>query len=83
MRLRLLGSLVGKDWVSHLDCTDLWIQDKVRSKDINIFKVLGADNMADALTKYVDRATLLSALNKMGLIPMSGRPECAPKAMGA
>ena len=69
--------------IRHLDCTDLWIQDKVRSKDINIFKVLGTDNMADALTKYVDRATPLSSLDKMGLVPMTGRPECEPKAMGA
>ena len=68
--------------IRHLDCTDLWIQDKIRSKDMAIFKVLGADNMADILTKYVDRKTIDSALTSMGLVKMSGRPACAPQAMG-
>ena len=61
----------------------MWIQDKIRSREINIFKVLGAENMADSLTKYVDRAILQQSLAKMGLVPKSGRPELAPKAMGA
>ena len=68
--------------IRHLDTADLWIQDKVRSRDINIFKVLGTDNMADSLTKYVDRPTLQKALEKMGLTQMSGRAKCAPAAMG-
>ena len=33
--------------IRHLDVTDLWIQDKVRSKSIGLKKVLGADNPAD------------------------------------
>ena len=69
--------------IRHLDTADLWIQDKVRSKEINLIKVLGSENMADALTKYVDRATLSKALDKMNLIKMDGRPACAPQAMGA
>ena len=44
--------------VRHLHTADLWIQDKVRTKDIIISKVLGAANPADMLTKHVDRATL-------------------------
>ena len=46
-------------------------------------KVLGADNMADVLTKYVDKATLQKALGFMGMELLTGRPECAPAAMGA
>ena len=69
--------------VRHLDCTDLWVQDKIRSKQILLEKVLGTENVADVLTKYVDKATLDRALPKMGLHKMAGRPASAPIAMGA
>ena len=69
--------------IRHLDTTDLWVQDKIRSKTIQLEKVLGTENIADILTKYVDRSTLDRALPKMGLRKMSGRPESAPIAMGA
>ena len=59
------------------------MQDKVRSRQILLNKVLGTDNPADVLTKYVDRKTLDMALPKMGLHPQSGRPASAPIAMGA
>ena len=69
--------------IRHLDCTDLWIQDKIRSKNMKLSKVLGTDNMADVLTKYVGKKTMDSAIARMNLIRKSGRPACAPVAMGA
>ena len=69
--------------IRHLDCTDLWIQDKVKSKVIELVKVLGADNLADILTKYAQRPTMEKALAELSLVPTLGRPECAPVAMGA
>ena len=33
--------------IRHLDVTDLWMQDKIRSKQISLLKVLGADNVAE------------------------------------
>ena len=72
---------IGK--IRHLATTDLWIQDKVRSKVIELVKVLGADNPADVLTKYVNRQIMEKALLALGLLPMSGRPASAPVAMGA
>ena len=68
--------------IRHLATTDLWIQDKVRSKQIELLKVLGTDNPADVLTKYVNRQTMEKALSTMGLHVMHGRPACAPAAMG-
>ena len=68
--------------IRHLDVTDLWIQDRIRSKATTISKVLGTQNMADVLTKYVDRKTMDMAISKMGLRPASGRPSSAPIAMG-
>ena len=69
--------------IRHLDVSDLWIQDKIRTKAISLNKVLGTENMADVLTKYVDRKTMDAALSRMNLRRMSGRPSCAPAAMGA
>ena len=69
--------------IRHLATTDLWIQDKVRSKSFELVKVLGVDKPADVLTKYVNRETMNKALAKVGLVATSGRPASAPAAMGA
>ena len=61
---RRLG--VGKN--RHLDTSLLWVQDKIRSGDVLLEKVLGVENPADALTKHVDRATLQLHLSTMGLV---------------
>ena len=44
---------VGK--IRHLSTADLWIQERQREGDLEILKVLGADNPGDAMTKYVER----------------------------
>ena len=72
---------IGK--IRHLATTDLWIQDKVRSKALELVKVLGTDNPADVLTKYVNRQSMEKAIAAMGLVVLSGRPISAPVAMGA
>ena len=64
--------------VRHLDCTDLWIQDAIRSGRIALAKVPGADNPADILTKYVDRKMLDTALKRLSLVPTDGRAASAP-----
>ena len=64
----------------HLDCEDLWIQSKVRSKDVELLKVLGAEKPADIFTKYVDPKTLQSALRRINMIVESGRPASALQA---
>jgi hypothetical protein len=69
--------------IRHLATTDLWIQDKVRSRQIELIKVLGTHNPADVMTKYVNRQSMEKALAFMSMSIMSGRPECAPIAMGA
>ena len=68
--------------IRHLDVTDLWIQDKIRSKQIRLLKVLGADNVAEMFTKYVTRSTLEKALKNMNVIRVEGRHACAPAAKG-
>ena len=69
--------------IRHLDTTDLWVQEKERSGQIELVKVLGSDNPADMMTKYVDRPILTKMIAKSGMIPPSGRAKCAPVAAKA
>ena len=68
--------------VRHLDCADLWIQEKVRSGAVTLTKILGTDNPADALTKYVDRQQLEKAMATIGMRKAVGRAKSAPATMG-
>ena len=68
--------------IRHLDVTDLWCQEQVRLGKVSLHKVLGSENPADIMTKYVDSATLKKMLKIINLIPMSGRAEIAPAAAG-
>ena len=65
--------------VRHLDVTDLWLQEKVRTGDIRVEKVAGTENPADALTKVLPRPLLVKHLSSMGLSPEDGRAASAPK----
>ena len=68
--------------IRHLATTDLWIQEKVRNGDIDLQKVLGADNPADIFTKYLDKGIMDRALIKLNCHFMDGRAKCAPATMG-
>ena len=72
---RRLG--IGK--IRHLDTSLLWIQNKVRSGEVQMAKVLGTDNPADALTKNLLGPDLRKHVQKMGLVLEEGRAATAPK----
>ncbi len=63
----------------HIEVNQLWLQDKVRKGDIEVEKVGGKFNIADALTKHVDGANMRMHIEEMGLKHMSGRHELAPE----
>ena len=63
--------------VRHLDTSLLWIQQKIKDKDLEVDKIHGPKNPADCLTKHVDRATLVKHLETMGLEFEQGRAESA------
>ena len=65
--------------IRHLAVTDLWLQQKVRDGGFSVHKIAGADNMADIMTKYVNRETLNKHLAAMGCRAEEGRPACAPE----
>ena len=72
----------GMGRIRHLDCIDLWVQEKVRTKAIELLKVLGTENPADAFTKYVDRGVITKSMNSINMKAMTGRPRAAPDTLG-
>ena len=64
--------------IRHLAAADLWVQDRLRTKDFALIKVLGTDNAADSLTKHVPRPVLCKHMLGLGLKQLPGRPELAP-----
>ena len=64
--------------IRHLDCTDLWVQEIIRTGRIELLKISGDDNPADVLTKYVEKPLMTTMLNKMGMKSLTGRAKCAP-----
>ena len=47
-----------------------------------INKILGTQNPADVLTKYVDCKAMAAAIEKMGMKFYDGRAKSAPEMMG-
>ena len=72
----------GLSKIKNLDVTDLWCQEKNREGTVQLLKLLGADNPADIMTKYVDRIIPEKMLGIIGLSTLDGRAECAPLAAG-
>ena len=49
---------------------------------VELTKVLGTENPADILTKYVDNASMEKALKEWNLVFKEGRSPMAPAIMG-
>ena len=65
----------------HLDTHTLWIQQAVRTKRVDLRKVLGEVNPADLLTKHsISRQRLLELVTLYGCSYLGGRAESAPMA---
>ena len=69
--------------IRHLDTTDLWIQEKVKSGELTISKVAGVDNPADMFTKHLSRPDMNKHLEFLQVIKEEGRAASAPKLDGA
>jgi hypothetical protein len=65
--------------IRHLDVEYLWVQAKVREKDVDLVKVPGSDKPADCLTKYVDRAILTNMVKLWRVRVVEGRSGAAPE----
>ena len=64
--------------VRHLAVGQLWAQEKVRSGEIALYKVLGTESPADILTKHVPRDPTDQLLRRVHVSRECGRAESAP-----
>ena len=64
--------------VRHLNVQYLWLQDRVKRRDLTIAKVLGLENPADLMTKYLDNLSIIKHMWRMGLDVSDGRAASAP-----
>ena len=64
--------------VRHLAVADLWVQDRLRTKDFQLRKILGTENPADMLTKHVERVLIERHLSKLCMRFTQGRAASAP-----
>jgi hypothetical protein len=66
--------------VRHLAVGQLWVQEGLRRGDFRLYKVAGAENPADLLTKHLNREEIQRHLRALSLIAASGRAATAPQA---
>ena len=51
----------------HIEVRDLWLQEEVRKGNVVVQKVLGTDNPADLMTKFLHEKEIEHRLGEMGM----------------
>ena len=64
--------------VRHIDVSQLWIQDAVARGELQLTKVSTKENLADILTKHVDRGVLEQQGSAMGFQSRANLHDLAP-----
>ena len=66
--------------VRHLDTQVMWIQQRIRNNDFDLYKILGDENPADISTKaFITRERMEHMVRKLGCTFEDGRPISAPQ----
>ena len=76
-----VANRTGLGKLRHLAVHLLWLQEKVRSGEICMYKVPGSQNPADVLTKHVPQDTMQKHMHALCLSFASGRALSAPQAL--
>jgi len=63
----------------HLETGYLWLQAAVKSKKLQVRKVLGTENPADLLTKHLSAADMWKNLERLSTPAQSGRTGSVPQ----
>ena len=69
--------------VRHLATADLWVQQRVRLKQLKLFKLPGKENPSDMMTKYLSSPLMVKFSKMLGLVSKEGRPSLAPARSSA
>ena len=81
-----IADRTGLGKVRHIGVNQLWLQEKVKHKDIEFAKVKGIESLADALTKHSDAEDIRKHINGVFCEIRKGRhkdmPEVADKGGG-
>lgn len=73
-----IASRLGVRKVRHIEVNQLWLQGKVANGEVEILRVAGDKNVADALTKPVDGNKVMKHVSKTGGTFEDGRHYLAP-----
>ncbi len=73
-----IASRRGAGRVRHLEVRELWVQDRVALGELSIMKLKGESNVADGLTKHVERNKMDEHMKACGVARRSGRHELCP-----
>ncbi len=75
---RSISSRIGAGRARHVEVRDLSVQERVRRGELSLIKVRGGDNVADGLTKNVERSNMEMHMDKCGFVLREGRHELCP-----
>ena len=73
-----VASRKGLGKVRHVEVNQLWVQEKVGDGEVELKKVDGQSNLADALTKYVDGDSIMKHMDGTSQLHAYGRHVIMP-----
>ena len=62
----------------HLATADLWVQQRVRSRELKLFKLPGTENLSDLMTKHKTAPEASRFMSMLGIRRLDGLPASAP-----
>ena len=70
-----IASRQGLGRIRHIGVTDLWLQQRLKAKEFEVYKVNGLDNLSDLQTKPLDGSRITELLDKMGVVLKGVKPD--------
>ena len=73
-----IASCIGVGKVRHIEVTQLWVQDRIAKKELELVKVGAGENLADALTKAVNADSIAQHISGINAQVRGDRHALAP-----
>ncbi len=74
-----IASKRGAGRVRHIEVLEVWVQDRAAKGELTIVKVQSERNLADVVTKHVERSKMDEHMRNCGFVRKSGRHELCPQ----